>query len=245
MTWLPHGFGYFLASRDVARDPDDTARLLFEGGASWCLGWVEAPDGRRADVGRLVALAAEVRARGIAWGLWTMPRPGDVTGAVRRLDAACAATDPVHVSLNVERPTPKARASGEREWSMASAGALYDGALDAIREPASLSLSSMALRSRWARWIPWDALPCSVGMPELYAQADDPSICAQADREWGAACADGVVPIIDTFVGDADRLRGVLTRMGERPLAIWDLATTSADERRVILKQARAYGWRR
>lgn len=257
------GFGAFVASDTIAKRSTEAARRcatrLVEGGFSYGMLWVEAPDRRRARPQDLDRFADALREEGLRVALWTMPRADDVAGATIRLAAAAALVRPDGVALNVERPPPPVRAAGCPEWTPGPAAALLRGAHDAVREGGWVALSSMPIRSAFARHIPWAALLCEVGMNELYRSADDGdaderddiATIEQSISQWSAAHAI-LRPTIDSFLGNPARLRRVLERVVIGPAGagprfegatVWKESTCDRDELRVLREHAERWGW--
>lgn len=246
----PRGLGVYLASGDIVRgEPARDVPRMREAGLRWAALWVEAPDGRTASVPRLVTWAAALRAHGVTPLLWTFPRPDQGVSAVGRLLEALDATQADGVVLDVEVcPPAVVRAVPERErgaltWTVEGVRATVRAAIDGISERHSLGVTSYPARR--GHGLPWDELAAGYGSPQLYQTADDAVATRRSLAAWREAHGE-VVPVIDSYRGDHERLRAVAHRMidaGCRGVGVWAWGTTDGRERRVLAEVAAHYGW--
>lgn len=249
-TIVPRGLGVYLASGDVVdrdREPGREAARMLAAGVRWALLWVEAPDGRCAPVRRLESWSAALQGVGIRPWLWTFPRADRAASAVTRAADALEATGAGGLVLDVERPPPQLAAAGAPDWSPTTARELVGAAIDSLRERHGLGVTSYP--ARHGHQIPWDELAVGWGSPQLYRSADDQRAVDRSIAAYAAAHGT-VIPVIDSYVGDAARLRAVWSRvLGDldRPrvpaVAVWAWGTTDARERRELADLVARVGW--
>lgn len=242
------GLGCFLTSRDCTTDdPGRMARRIKDAGLKWAAIFVEAPDGRRTSLLRAHTIGSALHAAELEVLVWTFPRSDHARDAARYACEAAVAAEARGVILDVERAPPGVVAP---EWNAGSGAALIAETLDGLNEKRSYALTSYPMRSAFRTSIPWASLGAPVGMPQLYRTADEPRLAEKALAEWQEGHEE-LVPVVDSYRGNADRLRAVIGRMlggnldspRYRGLGVWCWATCDGAERRVLRESAERLGW--
>jgi len=243
------GLGAYLTSREWSEDAGRIARRMVEARLRWGALLVETPDGRRVRPAALERLASALREHGIEVWVWSFPHPKHARRVGERLGDAMLAARARGAILDVERAPP-----GEvGEWTAAGARELVAAVLDRMTERHGLAVTSYPIRSTWRASIPWDELAVGIGSPQCYRTADTPRLLDRALEEWTEAHGRDVVPLIDSYRGDHERLRSVALRVAgvagvvDRPrfpgIGVWSYSTTDGAERRVLAEVAERLGW--
>ncbi len=221
---VPRGLGMFLASPDVAGraiNVDRVAANVAACGAKWAAVFVEGPSGGRAPMTRLDAFPSALEHYGIAPWCWTFPHPERWEDAIIHLRHVMRRAR--WAGCIVDRET----APDGTRWKGQDIAACNDAAAD-MRPLVTL----------WDERYVIDA-DGPVLLQVYRTAANDVPL----ERRVARVESEGhtVVPLVGTYLGDENRLRGDLERAGVRPdgsmrpaLGIWSAATTNAREREVL-----------
>jgi hypothetical protein len=216
-----HGLLVFYASRDMARDPEDSAAAAISCAASSAAVLCWSVDGRRQPVARVVDHVLALREVDVDPWIYAFPTPSRITESARHL-IECARASGVHkVCADIEP-------FGGEDWTTESVE-LFVGLLLAAGLTVTVSVFT---RKRWRR-IDWErAAPgCPIWL-QVYERVSDPEELADAIALWPGRT---VVICVGTYAGDIARLVGDLANAVPHAklsgaIAVWALGTTSPKE---------------
>lgn len=224
-----NGLGQFLASKDMARRPAETVRLLQRCGARWAAVLVESVDGRRQPLERVAHVVDAIRAAGIEVHLYSFP-------ALARRIAAAAYLSEAAAHVSVSRLMLDLEPYRGAHWHEREVREVVE-----IVQPSATEFSITLFTSEDWRDVAWEEV--APGVPvllQVYERARDPRTLQRAIARWSGRT---VVPCAGTYLGASERLEGDVencTPYAQRAgaLGVWALATTDAKEADVLRRWA-------
>jgi hypothetical protein len=99
---IPDGVAFFLDSRDMIRDPDETARLLLEAGATHVYVLTSSVDGRMQPSDRVARVTGACHAKNIRVIFYFFPVDKSVTAHELHLDECVKKTGVIDVCADIE-----------------------------------------------------------------------------------------------------------------------------------------------
>jgi hypothetical protein len=258
--WTPRGWGVFYDSGAMFGDVLERVELLRECGARWALLWLLSPDGRRVEPDRLARHVEALVAADIDVTAWLFPHPHAIAEAVDVAGAALGAYhDAIRLLVADMEVSPSDR-TGRRKagvgWSRVDSERIGTGLAELTSEHgATLGLSTYPILS-WHPKVELEPIAqrAQLTMPQLYRNAESSSRIERCFSQHSALGAHlEISPTIDSFVGDDERMRGVIPRVLQPPghrsaprcksASVWTLRTTDRTEARVLREYADRTGF--
>lgn len=241
---MPDGLGFFLASGDMVRDPDETAKRLLAAGATHAWVLTSSVDNRMQPVERVAKVVGALHAHNISCGLYMFPVDATVHEHEAHLDECSKTTGVVDVLADIEPDLQHADGSrvkpselDDHEWQAQEIAGLFAR----LRAKGYRLSISVFPRKRWRDYDWSDLLGPDVDCYlQLYTTVSGPVSKLVNELEFWKKQGIRTIICVGSYVGDAAAFRRDLHIAEEHSSAaqvdVWALNTTSEAEQAVALQ---------